>query len=100
MMKQLKKLLKSPKGAMIGIQDLQGIAIALVFIVVVIVVGSNILDGFQDTQTSGSVAYNTTTTGLTAMSNLTSQLPLIATTAGLLVVLGFVLMVFGGRNRV
>ena len=106
----------SKKKGQVGINDLPNIAIALLVIGILVVVGSNILAGFAETDCTnywdgaacwnnssknfivGTTSYNVSATGLTSMANLTNQLPLIATTAGLLVVLGFVLLVF--RNEI
>jgi len=64
----MRKLAKSKKG--FAIQDVPTLAILLVVIAVVLGVGMTVLAQVKTTQTSGSLAYNVTGEGETAVKTL------------------------------
>lgn len=92
----MKKLLFSKKG--FTISDLSNIGITLVILAIILGIGATILANIQATQTTNSVAYNTSGFGLTGLSTLGSYVPTIALVAVAAVVVGIVLTFFG-RNR-
>lgn len=75
------------KGAM-TLSDLAPIAIAFVFVAVVIGVGATVLTSIQSGQTSGSFAYNATNQGLNSVDELGSWLPTIALVVAAAIVIG------------
>ena len=91
--------MKQKKGAM-TLSDLAPVAIAFVFVAVVIGVGATILTSIRDdqvtntagcnsTNTSGcSVAYNTGTDGLNSLDELAGWLPTIALVIAAAIVIG------------
>ena len=61
--------------------QLGGLATTVIIFVVVVVaiaMGATILDNIQDTQTTGSYAYNATNNGLSSMDTFSDQLPTLA----------------------
>ena len=100
---ELKEQFKDETAA-IGFGDLAPIAIGFVVIVIIIAVGaivvSELRGGLDNTEINGT-AYNVTGDGLNALSNLSSQTPLLATviifSVIIAVVVGFFAM--GGGRR-
>lgn len=62
----------------LGVGDMGPLAIAMVFIAVVLGVGATILSDVQDDQTAGSYAYNASQNGLEATDTFSGWLPTIA----------------------
>lgn len=74
--------------------------LGLVFVIIIIVLGALIIQGFQDNIADNtSAAFNATTDGLSAMTTVSGFM----TTLGLVVVIGLILFVvlrvFGGLGR-
>ncbi len=74
--------------------------LGLVFVIIIIVLGALIIQGFQDNITDNtSAAFNSTVDGLAAMTTVSGFM----TTLGLVVVIGLILFVvlrvFGGLGR-
>lgn len=74
------------KGMSLG--DLGPVAIAFVFIAVVVAVGANILTDIQADQTSASYAYNASGFGLESLDTVGSWLPTIALVVAAAIVIG------------
>ena len=102
-MRTLKAMYKKFKedNAAIAIGDLAPIAIAFVVIVIVIAVGSIVVQELNDDQVAGTAARNATEKGLTALNNLSAQTPLLATVVIFAVIIGVVVGFFAmsGRNK-
>ena len=97
MMENLKKELANmgyKKGA-ITLGDAGAMALTFVLFVIIVSVGGEILGGIQSGQTTNSVAYNITGTGLTGMTNLGNYSDTIGTIMGAAVIIGIVLLAFG-----
>lgn len=71
-----------------NISDLAPIAIAFVFIAVVLGVGATVLSSVQAGQTSGSFAYNASGNGLSSLDELSGWLPTIALVVAAAIVIG------------
>jgi type II secretory pathway component PulF len=71
-----------------NIQDLAPIAIAFVFIAVVIGVGATVLTSIQDKQTASGFAYNASASGLEGLGELSGWLPTIALVVAAAIVIG------------
>ena len=69
-------------------------AIALVVLAVVLGVGATVLSNVQTTQTSGTIAYNVTGQGLTAMNTYGTWLTTIAVISAAAVVLALLFQFF------
>ena len=89
---------RNKKAQAFTISDLGTIAIALVVAAIILGMGGTILDEIQDTQTSGTAAYNASDYGLQGMNTLSQFIPTIAIVAVAAVVIGIIL-VFFGRGR-
>jgi len=85
---------KKKKGFTVG--NLGSVALAFVVVVIVIGVGATILSQLQATQTSGTVAYNTTGYGLTSLSTMGQWLPLLALVIIATLIIAVVVRSFGG----
>ena len=87
--------------AAIAIGDLAPIAIAFVVVIIVIAVGSIVVQELFDDQTANTAAYNATSEGLNALNNLAGQTPLLATVVIFAVIIGVVVGFFSmsARNR-
>lgn len=79
-----------------NLNDLGPIAIAFVFIAVVLGVGATILSDIEADQTTGSYSENASLNGLDAVDTLAGWLPTIALVVAAAVVIG-VLSFFRGR---
>ena len=71
-----------------NISDLAPIAIAFVFIAVVLGVGATVLSSVQAGQTAGSYAYNASGNGLSSLDELSGWLPTIALVVAAAIVIG------------
>lgn len=71
-----------------NIQDLAPIAIAFVFIAVVIGVGATVLTSIQGKQTPSGFAYNASGSGLEGLGELSGWLPTIALVVAAAIVIG------------
>jgi hypothetical protein len=78
----------------IGLGDLASLTITFVVISIVIGLGATILSGIQDTQTSGTTAYNATGAGISAIGTFSSFLGTIAIIVIAAVIIGIVLTQF------
>ena len=76
------------------LMDAAGMAVAFVVFVIVVSVGGSVLAGVQTGQTTNSVAYNATGSGLTGIANLASQSGTIGTVIGAAIIIGIVLGAF------
>lgn len=86
------------KKAAFSIGDLSGIAITLVVLAIVLGIGATIVANIQGSQTTNSIAYNASGYGLTGLNTLGSYVPTIALVAVAAVVIGVVMVFFGGRR--
>ena len=77
-----------------NLMDAAGMAVAFVVFVIVVSVGGSVLAGVQTGQTTNSVAYNATGSGLTGISNLASQSGTIGTVIGAAIIIGIVVGAF------
>lgn len=75
------------KGAM-TLSDLAPVAIAFVFVAVVIGVGATVLSSIKAGQTANSTAANTTQSGLDSLDELGGWLPTIALVIAAAIVIG------------
>ncbi len=75
--------------------------IILVVIAVVIGVGATVLDKVQETQTSGTAAFNATTDGLSGLTTFSSFQPTMAVIVVAVIIIGLLLGGFAlaGRGR-
>ena len=89
------KKLKNKKGYQVG--DMLPLAIVFVVVAVAISLGADVLDDIQGTQTSGSVAYNATGYGLTAMNTFAKWLPTIALVVVIAVIIGILIVYLARR---
>lgn len=89
---------KYKKGAM-TLSD--GVSMALLFVVFVIVVAvaGQILAGVQGTQTAGSVAYSATQYGLSGVTNLSLQSGTIGLIIGAAIIIGVLMTAFYFTHR-
>jgi type II secretory pathway component PulF len=74
------------------LEDLSGIAIIFVVVAIVLGIGATVLDNVQDTQTSGTYAYNATEEGLEALDEFAgwqTTLAVIVVAAVVIGVIGF-----------
>ena len=71
-----------------NISDLAPIAIAFVFIAVVLGVGATVLTSIQAGQTASSFAYNASGNGLSSIDELSGWLPTIALVVAAAIVIG------------
>ena len=78
------------KGALMELSSLQGAAISFMVLAIVLGLAATILVQVQATQTAGSVAYNATGRGLTAISDFSSWLPTIVVIVIAVVILGLI----------
>lgn len=74
------------KGLSVG--DMGPLAIAMVFIAVVLGVGATVLSDVQSEQTASSYAYNASANGLQAVDQFSSWLPTIALVVAAAIVIG------------
>lgn len=89
------QLKKSKKGYQIG--DILPLAITFVVIAVAIALGADVLDDIQATQTSGSVAYNTSGYGLTSLNTFGKWLPTLALVIVIAVIIGILIVYLARR---
>jgi hypothetical protein len=71
-----------------NISDLAPIAIAFVFIAVVLGVGATVLTSIQSGQTVDSYSYNSSSNGLSSIAELSGWLPTIALVVAAAIVIG------------
>ena len=79
--------MQNKKGAM-SLSDLAPVAIAFVFVAVVLGVGATVLSDIKADQTASSTAANATQEGLDSLSELSSWLPTIALVIAAAIVIG------------
>ena len=79
---------------MVSMEQAGMLAIGFVVFVVSVVVGGTVLAGIQATQTSGTTAYNASTSGLSGIKNLADQAPVIGTILGAVVIIGLLYAAF------
>ncbi len=89
----VKESLKNETGQ-ISFSDLSPIAVGFVVIAIVIAVGAIVLQELQDDQAAGTGAANATIDGLSALTNLSGQLPLLATVIIFAVIIAVVIGFF------
>lgn len=80
----------------IAVSGLQGAAIAIVVLVVIVAVGAQILGQLRDTQTADTVEFNTTTLGLDAMAEFGNWFVIIVLVVIAVVIITLLLRGFGG----
>ncbi len=91
---KMKSLFKDNRGQVGNLSDLSTIAIGVVIFILVVAIGSTVLDEVQDTQVADSVAFNTTNAGLTGLAlfgDFTSVIVLVGIAA---VILGLISVAF------
>ena len=93
----MKPLSINKKGQ--GLAGLGGLALSVVFIIILVAAGALILSEFQDSDAvaAGSIAENATLEGLTALDDLAGWMPLIVIIVIASVIIGIISMV-GGRG--
>jgi hypothetical protein len=79
--------MQQKKGQM-TLTDLAPVAIAFVFVAIVIGVGADVLADINADQAANSVADNATTSGLEGLQELSSWLPTIALVIAAAIVIG------------
>jgi len=77
---------------MVRFQEIAGIALTLVGFIIVVSIGADVVDGIQDTQTSGTAAFNVSEDGLEGLTTFGSYSPTLAT----VFIAGIILTVIGG----
>ena len=82
------------KQGQFSINSLGTVAIILVVAAIIISMGGTILDEIQDTQTADDADYNTTGSGLVAMTTLGGWLPTIAIIVAAAIIIGVVVTSF------
>lgn len=80
-------MMKTKKGSM-TLSDLAPVAIAFVFVAIVIGVGADVLADINADQTANSTADNATQAGLDGLGELSSWLPTLALVIAAAVVIG------------
>jgi len=70
------------------------LAIAFVVFVVAVSIGGQVLASVQTSQTTNSVAYNATGSGLTGIANLATQSGTIGTILGAVIIIGLLMGAF------
>ena len=81
-----------------NVSALQGYALALVVLVIIVAVGAQILGKIQATQTASTTEYNTTTKGLTAMSQFGDWFSIIVIIVIAVVIIALLLGAFRGAG--
>jgi hypothetical protein len=71
-----------------NLQDLAPLAIAFVFVAIVLGIGADVLTSIQDGQTAESSAFNASRNGLSSVDELSGWLPTIALVVAAAVVIG------------
>ncbi len=102
MIKTLVKKVLEPigrKGQQVTLSNLSVIALSLGFAILVISALATGVQSFQDTQTANSFAANISGTGLTALSNVTTQLPVVGTMIGVVLIIGVIGSIFISRRN-
>ena len=84
----MKKLLKSVKGFQLN--QVPSIVIVLLVVAVVLGVGLTVLTQVQDTQTSGSLAYNATQEGMDGLTDLSEWQTTWAVIVAAAIVIGII----------
>ena len=79
---------------MVNLVEAGYMAIAFVVFVVAVSIGGSVLAGVQAGQTTNSVAYNATGSGLTGITNLATQSGTIGTILGAVLIIGLLLGAF------
>lgn len=79
-----------------NVSGLQGAAIAIVVLVVIVAVGAQILGQLRDTQTVNTTEHNTTTLGLDAMAEFGNWFVIIVLVVIAVVIITLLLRGFGG----
>ena len=79
--------------------DASYLAVAFVVFIVTVSIGGSILAGVQSSQTANSTAYNATGSGLTGISNLAAQSPVIGTILAAVVIIGLLMGAFMSRQQ-
>ena len=99
-MSRLTNLLKVRKTHRRGLAlgDLSGVGLAFVLIAVILGVGGMIL-GQMNTKINDSNATAIMNTGTSAISDLSSWLPIIAVVIAAVIIIGLILRGFGGVNK-
>jgi hypothetical protein len=88
--------MKMNKKGMIGLQDIMGIGLAIGLGIMVVAVIAITLTAFASSQANNTSAYTVITNGNTFLTNFTSYLGTAGTIAGVMVLLGIVLVGVGG----
>ena len=80
----------------VTVQNLGALALAVVVVAIIVSMGGEILSQLQETQTSGTYAYNVTGKGLEGMETFGNWIPLIALIVVAAVVIGIIVRYLGG----
>lgn len=82
-----------------NIGDIIPVVIVLVVAGIVTSFGATILSDFQDDQTDDGYAYNATENALEGLDNLAGQFPNLALVVIAAIIVGVLLVAFGGQMR-
>lgn len=74
--------------------QMTGIVLAFAMVAIVVGIGGTVLAGVQSTQTSGTIPYNATTSGLSGITTFGNWLPTIAVVLAAAVVIGIIVKSF------
>ena len=80
----------------LSVSQMGGLALAFVIVAVVVGIGATILTQVRTTQTTNSIAYNASTSGLTGLDTMSDWLPTIAVIIAAAVVIGVIVRYFQG----
>lgn len=84
--------MKNRKG--LSVQQMGGLALAFVLVVIIIGIGATIVTEIQSGQTASSIPYNISAEGLTGLETLGEWLPTIAVIIAAAVVIGIIVRYF------
>ena len=80
-----------------GLGDLGGMVLSVVFVVILLAVGSLILDNLGDTMDAGSYAENVTNNGLDLLDTISSSWVEIVVIVGIASIVVYLISRFGGN---
>jgi len=91
---QMSKLMKRmDKKGQLTLGDLPGVVRAIIVVGVFLVVGAIVMKNIDDTTTAGTNEDNAVKNVSTSILNIATNMPLVGTIVGLVIVLGIVLLI-------
>jgi len=81
------------------IQDMLGIALTMVVLVIAVAYGLQVTGDVQEDMTPGTAEYNATTDGIEGVSKIPEKLPMIATIVIASIVIGILVNYLWARFR-